>query len=165
MILVQTFQRLNDSWLGHMGRETAWLFAASQTVHFIALCFLLGAMLVIDLRLLGFARGIPIRAALRLVPVALGAFVFMLLTGIVFFCTHPFNYAPNWGFWTKMGIILFAGLNLLWFEFRERRKVLRLADDGDTDFATKVVAGLSLLCWFTVLTLGRMLPYLNPGQG
>jgi uncharacterized membrane protein len=164
MVLTSTFRWLNDSWLGHLGRETTWLFAGAQAVHFVALCFLFGAILVMDLRLLGFARAIPIRAAVKLAPVALGAFGCLALSGFVFFCTHPDMYTPNWGFWAKMGAISLAGLNALWFALREHRKVLALADDGDTDTETKVVAGLSIALWLVVLCLGRLLPYLNPGQ-
>lgn len=162
---LQTFAWLYDSWLGQMARETAWLFPAAETVHFIALCFFLGSMLVIDLRLLGFARSISIPAALRLVPVALAAFVFILMSGIVFVSSDPMNYISNWGFLTKMGLILVGGINALWFTLREQRHLLSLPEGGETAISTKVVAGLSLSCWIAVIAFGRLLPYLSFSVG
>jgi hypothetical protein len=64
-----------------------------------------------------------------------------------------------------MLLILLAGLNLVYFEVFERRKVLALGDGVATGLDTKIVAGLSLTLWTLVIILGRFLPVTALGGG
>lgn len=80
-------QAIHDTWLGDFTRQNSWLFTLGLILHFVGLCVLLGAMLVIDLRVLGVARRIPLDGALSLLPLAIAGFALNLLTGIVFFCS------------------------------------------------------------------------------
>ena len=50
-----------------------WLWPVCETLHFMGLTLLVGVTGVLDLRLLGFARGLPIRTIQRLIPWAVGA--------------------------------------------------------------------------------------------
>ena len=144
--------------LGAAVRESRWLFAMGETFHFIGLCILVGALLIVDLRLLGFIRRVPMRAALAFLPFAIAGFLINLATGIEFFITDPFMYWPNPAFKLKMSLILLAGLNALVFTVMDYRGVLNLADDKHTGGYVKVTAGLSLGLWLSVLLLGRLLP-------
>ena len=54
--------------------RTAWGWPIMESLHFISLSLLIGAIGMFDLRLLGVGRRIPIAAARRLVPWGLGAF-------------------------------------------------------------------------------------------
>ena len=71
---------------------------------------LVGGILIVDLRLLGYIRPIPVRAALAFLPFVIVGFVINLLTGIVFFSADPMMYWPNPAFKLKMFLILLAGL-------------------------------------------------------
>jgi len=158
MTEVEILHWIKETWLGSTVRGSTWLFAAGETLHFIGLCMLVGAMLVVDLRLLGFLRGVPIRAALAFLPFAIIGFLINLATGIEFFTNDPFMYWPNPAFRLKMFLILVAGLNAIVFTVMEQRHVLLLADKEYTSAFTKVTAGLSLGIWLVVLLLGRLLP-------
>lgn len=161
---VDDFLRLaHDSPIGVTVREINWLFPAFESLHFVALCSLFGAILFIDLRVLGLARGIPVGAVLKLIPIAIGALIINLLTGVGFFCANPGNYANNPAFAVKMILVLVGAANALWFEFGERRSLLALPDGAAAPLRTKAVAILSLMTWLSVLTLGRLLPYVAPG--
>jgi uncharacterized protein DUF6644 len=149
---------IKDTSLGATVRHSTWLFAAGETLHFIGLSFLVGALLVVDLRLLGFIRRVPIRAALAFLPFAVAGFLINLATGIVFFAADPFMYWPNPAFRLKMLFILLAGLNALVFTVMEHRHALSLGDDESTGLVTKVTAGVSLSLWLGVILLGRLLP-------
>jgi hypothetical protein len=150
-------QAVHDTWLGEVTRSYAPLFTTGLVLHFIGLCMLLGAMLVIDLRLLGVIRGVPIRAVLALLPVAIAGFVINLLTGIMFFCFDPFGYWGNPAFKIKMSLVMIAGLNALWFTFTEHRRLATTDGDYQTHIATKISAGVSLFLWFTVILFGRLI--------
>ena len=149
---------IQDSGLGQYVKTSQYPFSVCESLHFIGLCVLIGAMLVVDLRLLGVLKGISVRATMRLVPVAIAGFAINLVSGIALFSSEPFNYWYNPAFKLKMVLILLAGANALWHEFMCKARVCALGDDAEADTGAKVVAGLSLLLWAGVIVLGRLLP-------
>ena len=149
---------IRDTWLGATVRESRWIFASGEILHFVGLSLLVGGILIVDLRLLGFIRRVPIRAALAFLPFVIAGFLINLLTGIVFFSADPMMYWPSPAFKLKMCLILLAGLNALVFIVMAQRKTLSLRDDESTGTLAKVTAGLSLSLWLCVLLLGRLLP-------
>jgi hypothetical protein len=152
---------IESSWLGVTTRDVVWMFPTFEILHFMGLCVLIGTVLVMDLRLLGVLRSIPMRQALSFTPIALGAFAVNLLSGIGFFCSDPFRYAPNAAFNWKMALVLLAGLNALWFLLTRHRRLAELPDGGDADLTSRIIAALSLIIWFTVIVLGRFMPYVE----
>jgi hypothetical protein len=152
-----------DSWLGVAMRDIAWLWPISEALHFIGLCVMFGALLVVDLRVLGMARGIPLGSAMKFIPIAIGGFALNLLTGIAFFAGDPFRYWPNISFRIKIILILLAGINAIAFEVLERRRLEAAAPDADVEGQGKLIAGLSLGLWVGVIVMGRMIPYLGTG--
>ena len=152
---------LESSWLGTTTRDVVWLFPTFEILHFMGLCVLIGAVLVMDLRIIGVLRFMSIRQALSFTPVAIGGFAVNLLSGIGFFCSDPFRYAPNVAFDWKMTCLLVAGLNALWFWITRHRKLAELPEDGEADLTSKLIAALSLLIWFAVIVLGRFMPYVE----
>lgn len=157
--MISLLQALNDSALGAAMRGTIWMFPLMETLHFIGLCALFGALLFIDLRLLGFARAFPIAATGRLIPLAAAGVATNVISGFCLFSSDPVGYWANEGFRIKMVLVVLGGLNALWFEVREREGTLHLPSDGQAALSTRVVAGLSLGLWIVVLALGRLLPY------
>lgn len=149
---------IRDTWLGATVRESRWIFAAGETFHFIGLSMLVGGILIVDLRLLGYIRRIPVRAALAFLPFVIIGFVINAATGVMFFFNDPMMYWPNPAFKLKMFLILLAGLNALVFTVMAQRRVLALGNDEDTGTLAKVSAVLSLSLWLCVLLLGRLLP-------
>ncbi len=150
-----------STWVGEQMRNIFWLFPAMETVHFIGLTIMFGSLLVIDVRVLGFGRFINMGSALKFIPIAIGAFSINLLSGIAFLCADPFRYFPNIAFQWKMGLIVIAGINALWFWFGEHDELKQLADGEDADFRAKVIAALSLAIWVAVIIFGRMIPYVE----
>lgn len=152
---------LADSWVGVEMHDLAWLFPAFETLHFMGLCVLFGATLMLDMRILGVARFMPMKAVLSFIPLALGAFCVNLITGIGFFCYDPFRYYPNIAFRWKMFLILAAGANALWFWLAEHERMKRLPDGEDAGIVPKFIACLSLAIWISVIIMGRMIPYVE----
>jgi Family of unknown function (DUF6644) len=150
-------QWLHDSWLGEYARHTFWVFTTGLVIHFIGLCLLLGAMLVVDLRLLDLLKGVAIRAVTALLPLAIVGFCLNLLTGFVFFCFDPFGYWQNPAFRTKMVLVLIAGLNALFVHVTAREVLASKDPDQRTGALLKLNAAGSLLIWFSVILFGRMI--------
>jgi hypothetical protein len=149
---------IKDLPLGAAVRQSRWMFATGETFHFFGLCLMVGGLMIVDLRLMGYIRRVPMRAALAFLPFVILGFLINLLTGIEFFMTDPFMYWPNPAFKLKMFLVLLAGLNALLFTVTEHRRVLVLGDEEDAGTLTKVTAGLSLGLWLAVILLGRLLP-------
>ena len=149
-----------DTSYGELVRDVYWLFSALEIVHFIALCVLFGAILFVDLRLLGFNKHIPLAVCQRFIPVALIAFVLSLTSGLGFFCSAPLDYWPNPSFKLKMLLIALAGINALWFAVLERKA----RGETASPLSVRISAGLSIAIWLTVIVLGRLLPYTGTSQ-
>ena len=152
---------LEGTWLNSQMIELWWLFPMMETFHFIGLTIMFGALLVIDVRVIGFGRFINMQEAMKFIPIAIAAFGLNLLTGIAFMCADPFRYFPNTGFQWKMGLIVIAGVNALWFWLGEHKELKQLADGQDAPFRAKVIALVSIAVWVGVIVLGRMIPYLE----
>jgi hypothetical protein len=125
----------------------------------------MGSLLIMDLRLIGFNRIIPLQAVHSLMPVAIAAFAVNLITGLGFLFGDPNLYFANYAFWVKMGLIVLAGLNFLVYFTRVEPKIIHLGPTDPTPPLAKTVGSLSLLFWFGVLAYGRLLPYLGTGGG
>jgi hypothetical protein len=140
-----------------------WLWPVLEIIHFVGLSLLLGAMLIVDLRLAGYLRQINIMATHQLLPWAVFGFLLNLVTGTLFFLGDPARYAINIGFQLKMVLLLIAGLNALWFIWKINPRVAGWDAHGDTPNDAKAVAILSLFAWLGVLLLGRLIPYIGTG--
>ena len=152
---------MQESWLGEAGREIFWLFPAAEIVHFFGLCLLMGAILIVDLRLLGFAKRLSLQAVLQLVPVAIIGIVLNVVSGLVFLCAYPENYWPNTAFWLKLMAFFIASVNALWFEWKEAPKLVAIPEQGDVSARVKAFAAISLSAWTTVIIIGRFLPFVS----
>lgn len=143
----------------------AWSWPTLESLHFLALCTLMGSLLIMDLRLIGFHGVIPLKAVHSLMPLAIVSFVINVVTGLGFLFGDPYTYAANWAFWAKMGLILAAGINFLFYFTKVEPLLVKLGHNEPTPDIAKIVGMLSLLFWFGVLSYGRLLPYLGTGGG
>jgi len=162
--MIQTLiQSIEGTAINQWVLATSWLWPLMEILHFVGLTLLLGALLIVDLRLAGFLRQMNIGSTHRLLPWAIGGFGLNLVTGVLFFMGDPSRYAVNIGFQVKMLLILLAGLNALWFYVKLRPVMAGWDPYGDTPGVAKVIAFLSLAIWFGVLLLGRLIPYIGTG--
>ena len=139
--------------------EVQWAWPACETLHFIGLTLLVGVAGLFDLRLLGFARELPIGPLTRLLPWAVGGFLLNLTTGLMFFAGDPLQYTGNIAFWMKMLFVAMAGANVLVFTIGPMHQTVVLGPGEDAPRVAKVTAAISLFCWFFVMYWGRMLPW------
>ena len=140
-----------------------WLWPIMEILHFIGLSLLLGALIVIDLRMIGFFRGMDIRATHALLPWVFVGFALNLVTGVLFFFGDPFRYASHTGFQLKMILVVIAGLNALWYYWKIHPAMHDWDADTDPPGLAKIIASISLVTWTGVLLLGRWIPYISTG--
>jgi len=91
---------------------------------------------------------------------AVGVFI-NVVTGTLFFVGAPDQYIDNPAWWGKVFFLLIAMLNIAFFETRLGKEMLSLPQEADTPISFKIVGAVSLVSWFMVLYLGRMLPFIG----
>ena len=144
--------------LGDAARDITWLFSACEAVHFIGLTIMAGALLIIDLRILGFIRQADHRTVEKLIPIAVVGFALNLISGVTLFASDPFMYWPNPAFKLKLLFIAIAGANAIWFAFLTSKHSLAQSMRTRKPTLLKAAALLSLVGWLMVILLGRLLP-------
>ena len=133
-----------------------WWWAFMMDLHFIGLALLIGTVGILNLRVLGFAKQLPVGPLHRLTPWAMGAFGINALTGILAFIGMPGYYTFNVAFWLKMLALLLLGLNAAAFYLTDAfHSVEHLGPGEDAPLLAKFFAATSLVLWFAVIALGR----------
>jgi hypothetical protein len=150
--------------LGDFVATHDWVWPFCETLHFVGMCVLLGTVGVVDLRVLGVAKGIPIQLLEKFIPLGVAAFLVNLVTGFIFIGGNPvggpMEYLTNLSLQLKMLLVLIAGVNLLLFYVTGIHKSLdALPADGDASGGAKAVAAVSLGAWIMVIVMGRFIMY------
>jgi hypothetical protein len=122
---------------------------------------LFGSILVLDLRLLGWRRGVPLGSiAVLTVPLAATGFVLAALSGICLLATNGSDYDGNPFLLIKFPAIALGLVNAVAI-----RRLPAWHSRNDVDCAPRdrvllrTVGGVSLLSWSTALVAGRMIGY------
>ena len=141
-------------------RQELWLYPAVEIVHIIGFVTLVGSIIVLDLRLLGLTRALPVRVLARhVLPWSFGALLLIVPSGLLMFVAHAGDLIGNTAFVVKMSLLFCAATNAALFH----AGVFRGVAAWDTVVAAPGVAKLhalaSLLIWIGVLTCGRLLAY------
>jgi hypothetical protein len=148
--------------MGELMRTSAWAWPTFESLHFIGMSLLIGTIGVFDLRLLGFARAVPVGALHRLIPLGLGGFALNLATGFCFICATPDQYLFNAAFRWKVVFLMVAGLNVLFFYTRVFRRIEAFSENLPPPLAARLVGGISLGAWIGVMSAGRLLTFFRP---
>ena len=138
-------------------RGSPWLFPVIATIHLMGLAGIGGAVLLVDLRLLGLGlRRQPVaqlaRDAERWLLVSLGVSV---PTGILLFMCFATKYYYLTFFWVKMTSLLLV----LVFTFSVRRRVAMADEAHINPVQSRLVALVSLSLWTTVAIGGRWIGF------
>ena len=143
-------------------REGEVLFPWLESIHVLAIVLVVGSIAMVDLRLLGWAsreRAVG-RVAAEVLPITWVAFVLALITGVLMFCAKAMIYGHNLYFLLKMGFLLLAGANMLYFhQFNYRDIDAWGAPYRAAPQAARVAGGLSLLLWVCIVVFGRWIGF------
>lgn len=142
-----------------MGSLNFW--GLLEGTHLISLMLFAGVMLVIDLRLMGVAlKTIPnSMITRRLLPLVLGGFAMMVITGTALFFAKPLVYYHNIWFRLKLAFLVLAGLNILWFHLVLHRTQDQWDAQERPPTAVRLSGLASLTVWLLVIIMGRFIAY------
>ena len=152
------------SQLSQWVQATYWLWPVLEIFHFFGLTLLMGGLILVDLRMMGFFSTISLQGLKKLLPVVIFGFLLNLVTGIFFIYGDPSRNAINIGFQSKMILVFLAGCNAAIYHFKIEAYFLDLDPlTRRTPLAIKLVGFTSLSLWTGVLLLGRLIPYVGTG--
>ncbi|MGH9560130.1 MAG: DUF6644 family protein, partial [Terracidiphilus sp.] len=136
------FTRFDNSYIGSSVRDSNWLFPVIESIHVVGIVFLVGASVLLDLRLLnrGYLRHLPFRRVWsQLLPVMWTAFGVMIVTGTLMLVSESWQCYTSVAFRVKMALLLAVGANVLFFYFFAYRRMLKI--DGASPRAVLATAG------------------------
>lgn len=135
-------------------------FPLVESLHVIAIAIVAGTIFIVDSRLLGLTskRLAFTYVSDRLLPWTWTAFVASVITGGLMFIGNATGYATNVPFLVKMGLLVVAGLNMLFFQMVTFRGVA--AWDADRPPVAARAAGfISISLWVLVIGFGRWIGF------
>ena len=154
--MLSYFEWLNNLAVSTAIRESVWMSPLVNVAHLVALVMFVGAVLIVDLKLLGNANeeGTPVAAIARgAEPWLLLGFFLLFLTGVPQLISNALREYYSIFFWFKMVVMVVA----LIFTFTIRRRVT-LAPEGQFGTgARKLVGALSILLWGSVAIPARLI--------
>jgi hypothetical protein len=141
-----------------------WLVPVWKTLHYVAIAIAVGVVGLIDLRIFGVAKALPLKPLQRLMPWAVAGFAVAAASGYALLRINPANsFGPpvNVAFAAKVLFLVLIGLNdVLYFATGLKRQVDGVAAGESASVSAKIVAGVSLALWAGVLYWSRMLTFL-----
>jgi hypothetical protein len=141
-------------------RQWLWLYPIVEIMHLTGIALLVGSIAILDLRLLGFARTLPVRRlASHVLPWSAAAFLLIVPSGLLMFIAHASDFIQSNVFVLKMCLLLAAGANAALFHAGAFRAAAGWDVERMPPPAARIAAGLSLGLWVSVIACGRLLAY------
>lgn len=161
MPLAALLERVEASSWGAFIHDKAWAFTTVELVHAIAVALFIGTIMIVDLRLVGLAatRRPFTDVARQVLPFTWAAFVTAVAAGSLLFISRAATYATNPVLWTKMALIVLAGVNMAAFEFVTVRGVDKWNRDPVPPAAARLAGLISISCWLLVIFCGRLIGF------
>lgn len=150
---------LIDGWLAPVAPLIGPVYPWISAGHILALGLLIGSIVALDLRLLGFFRRLPVAdLADLLVPLAACGLGAAIVTGLLLFSVQPSHYLDNPAFLLKLVLIAVGLANVSFTHFRPNWRRLKYV--SHVGASVKLSAGLSLLVWIGAVFAGRWIAFL-----
>ena len=115
-----------------------------------------------DLRMLGVARGVSLRALHRLIPFGVAGFATSAITGFLFVVSAPDQYLYNPALQTKLALMGLAGVNMVLFYATAARAASSTNPDDLPPMRARLFGVVSLGCWLGVIACGRVITAFRP---
>jgi hypothetical protein len=137
-----------------------WWWTFMMAMHFLGLILIVGTVGLLDIRIMGFVKQLPVAPLHRLLPWGLAGLAINVTTGLMAFAGRPENYVYSIGLWLKILSLMLLGVNAAVFYLTDMfGQVEKLEAGENAPFAAKLVAASGLFLWFAVIAMGR---YIQP---
>jgi hypothetical protein len=151
---------IEASALGVAMRQWLWLYPSVEVVHLVGIALLVGSIIVLDLRLLGLSRALPVRRlAAHVLPWSAAGLALIVPSGLMMFVAHASDLMANPVFTLKICLVMAAFANAAVFHAGVFRGAAAWDVDAAPPPAARAAGALSLMLWVSVIACGRLLAY------
>jgi hypothetical protein len=151
---------LEQTALAHYVQENPVGYPLVLTTHAVGMALLAGIVLMINFRVLGFGRTVPLGYFKRLMKLALLGFVLNLVSGAMLFVADASSHAANVAFLTKIALLIVGGALLIALSRQILPAAVTAAGEVvEASDTARHIAAVSVLVWIGVIVAGRLIAY------
>lgn len=151
-----------STWVARLVHETLWGYPIILSGHAVGMAILVGIVLMINFRILGFAPAIPVAAMRPLFGFALAGLLINVASGTMLFMASANTFFDSNPFRVKV-ILLIAGAVLLWLTWRQWFRSGQPAPAERGGSQARLIAAVSVAVWIGVIVAGRLIAYVDVG--
>ncbi len=161
MSIPQLLEWLENTPLAEAVAQSPVLFPLIESIHVLAITFVVGSIAMVDLRLLDLtARDQKAsRITADILPWTWGAFIIAVCAGSLMFMSQAEKYFDNPAFRAKFVLMALAGINMLVFQLITGRDIEHWPVGTRTPLRAKIAGALSLVLWIGVVACGRWIGF------
>jgi hypothetical protein len=161
MTIQQTLEWLENTAAAQAIAESTYLFPTIESIHVLAITFVVGSIAMVDMRLLGLAARDqrPARITSDILPWTWAAFIIAAIAGFLLFSSQAEKYFVNPAFRAKFVLLALAGINMLVFQLITGRDIARWPEGKPTPMKAKIAGGISLVLWIGIVACGRWIGF------
>ena len=152
MSVLEVFTALEKSWLGQGIQSSLYIFPIIEVFHLLGLAVMGGAVLLVNLRLMGWGlKGFTVqKLSADVRPFQNGSLAVLLVSGFLLFASEPVKCYYHKTFWFKMASLAAA----IAFSYTWQKKLIASgANHG------KFTAIVSMILWSCVGIGGRLIGF------
>lgn len=158
-MLDQALAAIEQMPLATLLRGSVWLYPLVNAAHIVGIALLFGAIVPLDLRLMGAWKSVPLTTLARaLLPVALTGLTVAAVAGALLFITDARAYAGSPWFQAKIVVVALAVTNALTLRlvpaWRHRVGAVSMRGAG-----LRIAGAVSIGLWLGAIVLGRLVGY------
>jgi len=155
------FEALENTALAIWVGESLWGYPIMLGLHAVGLAIVVGIFLMLDLRILGFNKGIAYASFLDLFKLAWIGLTINAVSGTALFTSQASVFVESAPFLIKISCVALGVV----FGVLIRRELLVIAGDGNEAAVAsagkiRLLAVASLLCWIGAIFAGRLIAYM-----
>jgi hypothetical protein len=148
---------LEDSLIGVWVAQS-WGYPVVLSAHAVGMSIVVGTVLMINLRLLGFSSTLSFTFFSNLTRVAWFGVCLNVLSGLALFSVNPVKFFFHPVFWIKIALIVLGGVSL-WWGLRSCHEARNNNHIQESTTLIKIIAALSILFWLGAIVAGRLIAY------
>lgn len=163
--IIDGLRALSASAPAAMLRQSFWVYPIVNATHILGIAFLIGGILPLNLRLMGFLQRTSMAALARIcVPIAATGLGLAIISGLMLFSVKPVDYVYTNIFVVKLALIGAALINIVLVRYNASWREMVQAEDSimntsEPDLKLRIAGAVSLVVWIAVLFLGRFVGY------
>ncbi|MEY4641223.1 MAG: hypothetical protein RLZZ227_1217 [Pseudomonadota bacterium] len=138
--------------IGIFIRESLWGYPITLSAHAVGMATVMGVVVALNLRVLGFAKGLSVAAFDKLFIIGWIGFIINLVSGLVLFAGTASSYFFQGTFQLKIGAILLGGILM--------KLVMNAVRANKPQVNQKSLAFACIACWTVGMVTGRLMAYL-----